>query len=483
MRFTWRKWVFLSVSFAALVVFSTFFAIDCSCASNNTGHALALSDIHFNPFYDSSLFQELVNAESDAWAEIFASSSISAVSGYGNETNFPLLDAALDSAAMQVPDPAFILFPGDILAHGFNQAFFALYGSEDQAALQSFILKTVTFFANQLHARFPEAPVFFTLGNNDAYLGDYDLAPGGDYLNQTAQPLYAAFLQNRATCADYDSTYKTGGYFSADFSDMVVLSLNSVLFSHRRPAPVAGNAAWTQLDWFAAQLASARTKGARVIVVTHVPPGIDIFVTAHSHLDEDGKLTDAQLMWHKEYKDRFLTIVEEYADVISMVYTGHTHMDEFRFMDGAGGVTVPLVVTPAISPLFQNNPGYKVLETSSDGAIIENYQAITLPLQETPGAFAVSYDFQKQYVISAPDGTGLPLLYSRLRKSAPSKRTYVSHYYGDVSGSSAITDVNWPVYYCGIANMRKDSMLDCVNEYAPSASTPFMPLLLQENRE
>lgn len=476
MRINWLKCLFLSVFLTAFWVFAPFLAADCHCASS--GDALILTDVHFDPFYDSSLFQDLLHTESGGWADVFMSSSITDMPGYGSETNYPLLDAVLDSALLQVPDPAFVVFTGDILRHGFSETFFAAYGSEDQSALERFILKTVTFFAGQIQEHFPEAPVFFTPGNNDAYVGNYALAPGGAYLDQTAQPLYEAFLQNRATCADYDNTYKAGGYFRADVSNMVVLSLNSVLFSHRRPAPLAGNAAWAQLDWFAAQLADARAKGLAVAVVTHIPPGVDIFATSRAYLDDDGRLSDAQLMWHREYNDRFLSIVDEYVDTISMIYAGHTHMDEFRFMDGAGGGKVPVEVTPSISPLFGNNPGYRVIETSADGAELTDYQAFTMSLQETPQAFAAAYDFQQEYAVSAPDGTGLPQLHTLIHQSASSKDFYIAKYYGGSSGSSAITDTNWPVYYCGIANMRRDSMVACVNEYVPWVPNPPLWLLL-----
>ncbi len=465
MRISLRNGLFLSVSFAVLLVFTLFPFTDCYCASDDASHALIVTDIHYNPFYDSSIFQELVNAESDEWATIFASSSITSMPAYGTETNFPLLDAALDSAAFEVPDPAFVIYTGDFLGHGFNKAFYALYGSEDETALQSFILKTMTFLADELRERFPEVPIFFTLGNNDAYLGDYNLDPGGTFLDETAQPLYEAFLEDRATCEDYSSTYKAGGYYRVDFGDIVVLSLNSVLFSYRRPDPVSGNAAWKQLDWFSKQLAKARKKGLRVVVVTHVPPGIDIYTTARSYLDENGQLSNAQLMWHEAYNEKFLKIVSKYGDVISVIHAGHSHMDEFRLVEGANGVEVPVEVTPSISPVFGNNPGYRVIELQTDGASIENYQAFTLPLQETSGAFAESYDFQEQYGLSAPDGTGLPELYTQLHKNASSKATYIAHYYGDVASGNGITDLNWPVYYCGIDNMRKDSMMDCVNKY------------------
>ncbi len=469
MRSNLRSGVFLSVAFAVLLFCASFFSVNGYCAGSS-GNALIITDVHFNPYYDTSLFSSLKSNAASAWEGIFEGSSVSAVSAYSSEANYPLLKAALDSAAQQVPNPKFIIFPGDILGHGFNSYFYSLHGSTDETALKSFILKTVTFFALEVQKRFPNAPVFFTLGNNDAYLGDYLLAAGGAYLNDTAEPLYTAFLENRATCTDYTSTYKAGGYFRADLGSMIVLSLNSVLFSSHRPTPTAGDAAWTQLSWFAAQLALARAQGLPVVVVTHVPPGIDIYSTARYYLGSDGKLSDVSLMWHSEYNERFLSIVEEYADVITMVYAGHTHMDEFRIMEGTNNVQIPVWVTPSVSPIFHNNPGYRVLETRSDGASLENYQVFTMSLQATSKAFAQLYDFQQQYRLSAPDATGLPKLNTQLYRIESSKDAYISHYYGDVSDYEVITDAKWPVYYCGITSMRKDAMLDCVNNYVPAAS-------------
>ena len=313
MRISWRKGLFLPVSVAVLLIFVSFFATDSYCASGSTSKALIITDVHFNPFYDSSKFSQLVAASADAWAGIFETSTITAMSAYGKECNYPLLKAALDSAALKVPDPKYIIFPGDILGHGFNSAFYYYYGSQDQTALKSFILKTVTFFADEVYKRFPNTPVFFTLGNNDAYLGDYNLDPGGDYLKDTADILYTKFLKDRASSSNYTATYEAGGYFRADFGSMIVLSLNSVLFSYRRPSPTSGDAAWVQLEWFAEQLAQARSAGVPVVVVTHVPPGIDIYTTANSYLDAAGKLSYAQLMWHGVYNERFLAIVVEYA--------------------------------------------------------------------------------------------------------------------------------------------------------------------------
>ena len=140
-------------------------------------------------------------------------------------------------------------------------------------------------------------------------------------------------------------------------------------------------------------------------------------------------------------------------------------MDEFRLMQGAGSVKVPVVVTSSVSPLFSNNPGYKVLQTQTNGSGIEDYQAITMSLQATSKAFEQSYDFQDQYDVTMPDGTGLSTLNSRLCRYEAPRTEYIAHYYGDVSGSDAITDLNWPVYYCGITSMREASMISCVNEY------------------
>ena len=58
---------------------------------------VVFSDVHFNPFYDPSLVPALISAEADEWAGIFKTSSTTAPSTWGTDTDYPSLELALSS--------------------------------------------------------------------------------------------------------------------------------------------------------------------------------------------------------------------------------------------------------------------------------------------------------------------------------------------------------------------------------------------------
>ena len=129
--------------FFLLVAIALALATGCGDSSSNgstqvTTPLVIISDIHFTPFYDPDLFDDLVNSPVEQWASIFQTSSITEPLSWGNESNYPLLVRALDSALKEIGSSPVLLFPGDILAHKFPEKFFDLYGKEDQEALRSF---------------------------------------------------------------------------------------------------------------------------------------------------------------------------------------------------------------------------------------------------------------------------------------------------------------------------------------------------------
>ena len=73
----------------------------CATSNNSTTinnfHVVVFSDVHFNPFYDTTIFDSLVAADASQWESIFASSSISEPSIWGEDSNYPLFALALSS--------------------------------------------------------------------------------------------------------------------------------------------------------------------------------------------------------------------------------------------------------------------------------------------------------------------------------------------------------------------------------------------------
>jgi len=100
----------------------------CSSSDNNSqvqGYPVVVfSDVHFNPFYDPSLFPKLVAADAGEWESIFKSSNISAPSVWGGDTNYPLFILALSNIKQNLGASPLIIFTGDILGHKFSQMFY-----------------------------------------------------------------------------------------------------------------------------------------------------------------------------------------------------------------------------------------------------------------------------------------------------------------------------------------------------------------------
>jgi hypothetical protein len=87
---------------------------------------LAVSDIHFNPFFDlnQGQFARLAALPVGRWSAFFAKRRYP-LSGTAwpnqADSNYRLMSSVLAAAAEQIPDPAFVVYPGDFLCHLGNE--------------------------------------------------------------------------------------------------------------------------------------------------------------------------------------------------------------------------------------------------------------------------------------------------------------------------------------------------------------------------
>jgi hypothetical protein len=150
---------------------------------------VTVSDLHFNPLYDSSLYPQLANADpTTQWAGIYQGSRVKAPTGGGTDTNYPLLALTLASIQQNIGSSPVVLFTGDLLGHNIPLTFCnAYYASLSQTmpancatspdpttagpAMQQFINNTFTFVATEIRAAVGNVPVIYVPGNIDAYLG------------------------------------------------------------------------------------------------------------------------------------------------------------------------------------------------------------------------------------------------------------------------------------------------------------------------
>ena len=442
---------------AALVVASAFTA--CSSSSSPPPQTvIAVSDVHFDPFYDRSLFSSLQAKPVTEWAGLFASSTITDPGNWGGPTNYPLLQRMTAALQTQQPRPTLVIFGGDILVQDFPSIFRYLSPTQDEPAMKAFALKTVTFVVQQIRASLGTTPVFFTLGNWDSYADSFGLLPNDPFLADTAGVFYDGFLAGAVDRVTFEPTYRAGGYYAAEVpgSSLVVVGLNTIFLAPQSPSGTEAAVA-QELDWLDATLDAARASGRPVWLVMHVPPGGDLATTG-SDVDPQGHITQPTMMLQAEPQDRLLAILAAHRDVVTAAFTGHTHMDEYRL------AAVALQGIPGVTPLMGNSPGFKTFTVSRD-TTLEDYVSWTLDLGNPSAAFQPYYTFSTAYGLADPLASSLPALLPQLRSVPGTQAGYRERYGSGHAPSKPITDLNWPVYWCGIALLGQDGLTDCVNHY------------------
>jgi sphingomyelin phosphodiesterase acid-like 3 len=447
------------VFFLALVNICLIPGCDSGTGSTTNFPVVVFSDVHFDPFYDPSLFTALVSADVSKWESIFQTSSITAPSVWGKDTNYPLLELALSSIRQNLGRSPLIIFTGDILVHRFSETFYALYGSQDVAAMEAFADKTVDFFTEQVRSSVGNIPIMFAVGNNDSY---EDLGPDSTFLSNTAEFFYTEFLDGTSDHQTFLDTFTSGGYYSAEPSGtkLMVIGLNTIPFS---PSPLIGDthgAVAAELSWLDARLASAKAAGEKVWLLMHIPPGADTYSTA-AGMDNNGHISSVTMMWKPDYQASFLHILSNYPGIITLILAGHTHMDEYRILSSSDVVEV----TPSISPRSGNNPAFKVFSFSGDTFKPTDYSSLNYDLTTMPAQFNNYYTFSAAYSEYGLLNSSLGELFPSLATNAEKQALYRGYYYSGHNTSSLITDANWPVCWSGIGIMDEQGIIDAVNAY------------------
>ena len=453
-----------SHSLICLVIACMCIVLNFSCSSDGTGDTypiVVFSDVHFSPFYDPTIFQQLNNSDASDWADIFASSDISEPSAYGNDSNYPLLALTLSSIQQNIGRSPMIIFTDDILGHNFASQFYSLYGSEDAIAMQAFADKTVSFFTTFVKSHIGNISVMFVLGNADSYTSN---GPDSTFLSNTAETFYSNWIGAAANRQTFLNTYTAGGYYSASplGNYFEVIALNTFPLSTQATGDNSA-AVEAQLAWLNSTLASAKNSAKKVLLLMHTPTGIYASATAEM-LDSSGRLSTASMMMVPEYQTSLLQIISDYSDIITMTLGAHTHMDEFRLIS----TDTPLMITAGITPVFDNNPAYKIFSFANGRFIPSDYISINynLAAEPQPSNFDEYYTFSTAYldsIVSSDINDALVELFPDLNTNETDQAQFRTYYYSGSSASSTITDTNWKVFWCAIAEMTEEDIIGCVN--------------------
>jgi hypothetical protein len=216
-----------------------------------------------------------------------------------------------------------------------------------------------------------------------------------------------------------------------------------------------------ELSWLEWTLYQARLAGKTVTLAMHIPPGID----SHSSSRNNACPLKVTTFWQDAYVRRFLALITRYKDQVRIAFAGHTHMDDFRIIADADGT--PLLatrITPAVTPLFGNNPAFTVLLYSRTDASVADYATFYLSnlAKVRPGvapAWTLEYAFKAAYQAQGYDAANLAALAKRLRTDDAVRASFL-HYYA-VEGQSGINASNWTIYACAQTAITPEAFASC----------------------
>jgi len=481
-----------------LYLLAFLFALFACCPSLQSAEApgnnlLIVSDIHFNPMADPTLVGDLVAADPTQWETILQRSKLTRFSQYGQDTNWWLLRSALDEMRATLPHPAFIMVPGDLLAHEYPQTYATVAHDNDREHYRAFVLKTLEFLALEFRKRFGDTKILVTPGNNDEECGDNSMQAHGRFLNDTAE------LARETVEADpeFKTGWKAMGIYNVPHPALPgvhIISLNTAFFSYRyQPAsfrqgcaPVASNAVNDLLAWLQSSLAAARQANEKVWLLFHVPPGIDVTATMHEYesLAGEGPSPAGAVcqkavvpLWNPEWTSQFDSLLETYQDTVIASFAGHTHTDDFRLVGTPGSRKEFVLINPPITPVDNRSPAFRVVTFNGDGSLADQSTYYLTNLKyatsKAKGQWKKEYQFSQEWKVTQINAASLESIYRQIGTDQNTREQWLKLY--NVSSAAAkIAAGQVRALYCAIEHLDTESYARCycADELSHGACAP-----------
>ncbi len=426
-------------------------------SSSYCSEGVHLSDIHFDPYYDSVKVQNILHSEPENWANIFESSAIKDIGNYGSETNYNLLKDLISGIGKNSPDSRFIMITGDLLVHSFIQTYTKLSGIDNKDSISIFALRTIKFVTGELRKAFPEKKIIFALGNNDSNIGNYSVDTGGDYLAMVYDQIKFLNKDQNLIFKNDSESYRRGGYFSVRLNDkrkVRLILLNTVIFStYFKDSSLDTNssAGMKELKWLDGELRSASKKKEKVWIAYHIAPGVDVYKTIKSTACDVNKIVT---LWKDNFTDKFLAIEKKYKKVIAGNFAGHFHMDDLKLIMENGKPASFIKIAPAISPVYLNNPGFCVYDYNENNGSLNNYSVFFRDLVNRSSEWQLEYSFKEKFNL-IPNKSGFNTYKNLISENVDVRKNYVDFYSVSNMGVSSLMLPGYKPFMYGISNLTR----------------------------
>jgi sphingomyelin phosphodiesterase acid-like 3 len=156
-----------------------------------------------------------------------------------------------------------------------------------------------------------------------------------------------------------------------------------------------------------------------------------------------------------------------YSNVVQLAFAGHIHMDDFR-ITAADPSLLPLRITPAVSPIYKNNPAFSVMTYDLTTGSVSDITTYFLALSSEAPSWSKEYQFSSAYDVGSFSAANLLKVATAIRSGGTAQMTFEKDY--AVSAPSPIHSSNLSFYSCAQTLFSTTSYSDCVCGSALSES-------------
>lgn len=379
---------------------------------------------------------------------------------YHSDTNWPLFDSTVAAMRHAAPDARVVVISGDFLAHSFAGL---VHKQRPNANATAAAMQVMSRVASSFGRAFPKAQFVIALGNNDDPCGDYRTSPDSRYLAAVAK-VWEPLVNRGGAAPDFLRSFSHAGSYTARLpvNGLRAVALDDVYWSVLyRPCPGGRNGRAMQMSWLT-NILQRTPPGTRNVLVMHIPPGVDAATTLTAH-----RFVIVPFL-AGDMRARLLDLLAKSSSDVAFAIAGHMHRNGFRI---AGGV--PLIVVPAISPVYENNPTFLRLEVDERGNPVDEMQyAYSIP----DGTWSQILDFDRTYSITSLRAAQLVQAHRRIAND----RTVRAQWAASMAGGSYLArDIlaSWRAYWCAETNFGS-AYAACAGDRRRVAALPIALAIL-----
>lgn len=355
----------------------------------------------------------------------------------GRDTNLALLASALAEMRRVAPNPPVIVMAGDFLGHHFRR---------------SDATPTMVELARRFDAVFPHAQFVIALGNEDSDCGDYGIAPNSAFLRVVTKA-WAPLVNRHGAAPDFERTFPRDGFYTAR---LPIPGVRAVVVDDAFWSPVYHNGCGRgdPTPGTVAELVAALSPNLaeRRWLVMHIPPGTDVSSTMRltRHLAIVPFL-------RPDPREALISSISDPARHVELVVTGHIHRFGYRIVAAESAAPIPVLVSPAISPIYGNASSFLTADVAPDGRIrnLEEHSRVDGRWRDIGGL--------RDLGVSEFSGSALVGFHRRLAHSANLRAAYFRLYVGGVSLRD-MDESNWRSYWCAATEFTATGFRDCLDE-------------------